>query len=990
MNALVLHSLFFVSGAAGLIYEVVWVRQFGNVFGSTVYSVALVTALFMCGLGLGGYAAGRFADAGFRSDPRSPLRWYGRIELAIGALALALAFLLPRLAPLAAQISHYVPDEAGFHRLSAATSIARYAVAAALLAPITLLMGATLTLLIRYTVGRDVEAAGWRISFLYAANTAGAALGCILTDTALVPAFGLFGTQALAVGLNLTAGAGALALVRADHTPRPAPLEATPGEVPGPSGGSWRAAAVFTGLALGLTGFASMGMQVVWFRHLVSVHGSSRATFSMVLFVILTGIWIGSLLGSACDRRLRRPLALFAVAIALFLLSTLGALAYFDAYQVIAHRGALFLRSPPTTDFGWALATHWAALRPTLLVVGLPILFLGAAFPLANAHVQRLAASVGQRAGALYLANTAGAVAGSLAAGFLLLPALGTQRATLVVMTAALLAVAALQGAQWSGRAGSLRGNAVFAVCFTLPLLALVAWARLPEDFLLKRSLIQLTADGRLGVRNNLQTRRLLALREGVNETIAVLEYPNLSRALFTNGHSMSNNQVDAQRYMRAFSHIPLLIHERPRTAMVMCFGVGNTLHAALLHPLERVDLVDLSEDVLEHAHWFAETNRDALHDPRVQVFVNDGRQHLRMAPPESYDLITGEPPPITLAGVVSLYSREFFALARSRLRPGGLISYWLPIRQATPDAVRSLVRGFVDVFPDSVLLSGGRGELILLGRVGGPPQLDPERVRARLAELPLVAKDLHDVYLGRLQELYGTFVASAETMRNATSSSPALTDDRPILEYSAPSDSRVFNLPVNLFDVSDAASWCPKCLAPRDGPADDAPETYAVHLELMREIYSHPSFVRARPGQFRPPVPRVPSGEVAAAEVRRSLFLRSVLGMGPSEHQRARKLVATGRLAEGTSVLEDVVLLMPGSAEAHADLGDAYLGAGRGSDACRELERALSLSPGLERARSGMASCPPVTSGRAGERTSGASAPRSRDARASRPGPSP
>ena len=226
--------MFFVSGAAGLIYEVVWVRQFGNVFGSTVYSVALVTALFMCGLGLGGYAAGRFADAGFRADPRSPLRWYGRIEFAIGALALALAFLLPRLGPLAAQISHYVPDEAGFHRLSAATSIARYAVAAALLAPITLLMGATLTLLIRYTVGRDVEAAGWRISFLYAANTAGAALGCILTDTVLVPAFGLFGTQALAVGLNLAAGAGALALVRADRTPRPAPLEPRPAGSGGP------------------------------------------------------------------------------------------------------------------------------------------------------------------------------------------------------------------------------------------------------------------------------------------------------------------------------------------------------------------------------------------------------------------------------------------------------------------------------------------------------------------------------------------------------------------------------------------------------------------------------------------------------------------------------------------------------------------------------------------------------------------------------------
>ncbi|MGH7287715.1 MAG: tetratricopeptide repeat protein, partial [Myxococcota bacterium] len=512
----------------------------------------------------------------------------------------------------------------------------------------------------------------------------------------------------------------------------------------------------------------------------------------------------------------------------------------------------------------------------------------------------------------------------------------------------------------WSERAGSPRSAAIFAVCFTLPLLALVAWARLPADFLIRRSLTLLqAADERAGVHGP-KALRLLALQEGVNETIAVMEYPDLSRGLFTNGHAMSNNKIDAQRYMRAFSHVPLLIHERPRTAMVMCFGVGNTLHAALLHPLERVDLVDLSEDVLEHAHWFAETNRDALHDPRVRVFVNDARQHLRMMPPESYDLITGEPPPITQAGVVALYSREFFALARSRLRPGGLISYWLPIRQAMPDVARSLVRSFVEVFPDSVLLSGGRTELILLGRVGGSPQLDPEHVRTRLAELPQVAKDLHGVYLGRLQELFSTFVASAETMRYASLRARALTDDRPALEYGDPSYSRRFGLPASLFDVSDEASWCPKCLAPRDAPADDGPETYAVHLELMRRLYSHPYFLRSRAGNFKQPVPRIPRGEVAAAEVRRSLFLRSVLGLGPSEHRRARKLVGAGKLEEGIHLLEDVVLLMPGDAGARADLGEAYLSAGRGPEACREFERALAMSPALDRARAGTTSCRP------------------------------
>jgi spermidine synthase len=977
MTSLALHALFFASGAAGLIYEVIWVRQFGTVFGSTVYSIALVTALFMCGLGLGGFAAGRFADTRFRHDPRSPLRWYGRIELAIGALALLLALGLPRLAPLASAIASYAPDAAGFERLAPVGSLARYAIAAALLAPITLLMGATLTLLIRLTVGRDVRAAGWRVSLLYAANTAGAALGCLLTDVLLVPAFGLLRTQVLAVGLNLVAGAGALALARTawaargEATAPPAEPARGPGRAAALTGRAAAAlpgraaaaltgrAAALTGLALGLTGFASMAMQVLWFRHLVALHSGFRTAFSVLLFVILCGIWLGSLAGSALDRRLGRPLVLFAALIAAFVVSTLAGLAAFDAREVMRFSHALLVASPPTSDLGWALATHWTLLRPALLLVGLPILCLGAAFPLANAHVQRLAASVGERAGALYLANTAGAVAGSLAAGFLLLPALGTQRASGVVLAAALLGVAALGGAAWSERARSRRSTVAFALCFALPLLALAGWTRLPGDFLLRRSLTHLeqAADGRAGVGAG-PSLRLLALREGVNETIAVMESPDLSRALFTNGHPMSGNHVEGQRYMRAFAHVPLLLHERPRTALVMCFGVGNTLHAALLHPLERVDVVDLSADVLAHAPWFAETNHGALGDPRARVFVNDARQHLRMMPPESYDLITGEPPPITQAGVVSLYSREFFALARSRLRPGGMISYWLPIRQASPEAVLALVRGFVEVFPDSVLLSGSGTELILIGRVGGRPELDPARLRAQLAERPAVASDLRRVYLDRPQEWFGLFVASAETMREASAASEPLRDDHPVLEYADASYSRHFALPVALFDLSDAESWCPTCLTPRDGPAEDAPESYAVHLELMRRLYGHPRFATNRASErvaLRPP-----AGEAAGAEVRRSLFLRSLLGLAGEEQERARALLRAGRRADGIRLLEDVVLLSPGDGRARLELARAYFGDGRPAEACREVERAARLVADAALLRSAEARCQP------------------------------
>jgi spermidine synthase len=484
----------------------------------------------------------------------------------------------------------------------------------------------------------------------------------------------------------------------------------------------------------------------------------------------------------------------------------------------------------------------------------------------------------------------------------------------------------------------------VFAACYALPLLALGAWTRLPGDFLLRRSL------------THLRQHRLLALREGVNETIAVVEYANLSRALYTNGHSMSATSPDAQRYMRAFSHVPLLLQERPRTAMVMCFGVGNTLHAALLHPLERVDLVDLSVDVLEHAGWFAETNGNALRDPRVRVFVNDGRQHLRMAPPGSYDLITGEPPPIAHAGVSALYSREFFELARSRLRPGGLISYWLPIRQVSSDAARSLVRAFVEVFPSSVLLSGAGSELILLGARDDAPRLDPERLRARLAALPAVTRDLHEIYLDRPQEFFSTFAASADTMRRASERALPLTDDRPALEYGAALYTRRAGLPPDLFDVGDAAGWCPACLAPRAEAGADGPESYRVQLAVTRQLYASPDFLLRRPGDLQRAPLAMPSGEAAAAEVGRSLFLRSLLRLAPSDYRRARALLEAGRLEEATRLLEEVVLLAPGNPKVRAALGQAYLAAGRREEARLQFDRALAIAPDLEEARAGLA----------------------------------
>ena len=228
-----IYLLFLLSGLSGLIYQVIWVREFGNVFGNTIHSASLVVAVFMLGLGAGSYLVGSWADRRYAAEPDSLIRAYGYVELVIALMGLVVAASLPHLGTLSALVSSYSREPSGWYALSTASYFARGAAAVVLLTPITMLMGGTLTLLVRHLVRHDLEVGGWRIALLYAVNTAGAALGCALTDFVLVPAYGLFGTQMFAVAFNVVAGVGALVLanhsgvrLKADRRARSATAEA--------------------------------------------------------------------------------------------------------------------------------------------------------------------------------------------------------------------------------------------------------------------------------------------------------------------------------------------------------------------------------------------------------------------------------------------------------------------------------------------------------------------------------------------------------------------------------------------------------------------------------------------------------------------------------------------------------------------------------------------------------------------------------------------
>jgi spermidine synthase len=931
MLSAVIYFLFFCSGVSGLVYQVVWVREFGNVFGATIYSTSLVVAVFMLGLGSGGYLVGRWADRRYLHAPESLLRAYGFVEFLIAGFGLAISLALPHLHALAALSSSYAVDKAGWFALSPLSYAAQAAIALGVLGPITLLMGGTLTLLIRHRVRADVERAGvWKIAVLYAVNTAGAAAGAFLTDFALIPAAGLRATQLMAVALNVVAGAGALLLsrfparvateVRASARRRPqasTSLESLPTESRG------RRLHVVTGtcVALLLSGFAAMGMEIVWLRHFNLLLGGFRAVFSLVLTIVLAGIGTGALIGGVVHRWSAKPVQRLMLVQALLTAAMLLGLMSNSFADLDAERHAIEATLGGLSPFGRRLAEIWYNARPMLIELGVPSILMGGAFPLANAVIQHAERAVGTRAGVLYLTNTAGAVCGSLVAGYVLLPLFGMQASATILALAAALPILPL--------ALIIDRRAALGAVLTPTLIAAVVvawWLRLPSDYVLQQSLAPLSAG-----------ERLVAIHEGVTEVVAVTEVPGRGRSLMTNGHAMSSTALLDQRYMRALAHIPLLSAAHPTRVLVIGFGVGNSTEAATLHPsVERVDVADLSRAILEHDCYFHEANNGVLHDPRVRVYVNDGRQHLLMQPAAAYDLITLEPPPVAHAGVAALYSREFYDLARTRLKPGGFLSQWLPAYQVPAETSLAMARAFIDVFPQSVLLSGMQGELLLVGRSGASIEVDPDRLARALEQSPKVADDLRRLDLGTVTEIVGTFVGSADTLARATRDSVPVSDDRPLQEYGVRSvlSSGTIGVPAALFDLSAAAKWCPRCFdGDRPVAAVAGLDTY---LALLDEAYHAPADARTALAS-RAGTPRILGSAYLGAVLPDSDAVYNIIGVA---------LLRETRYGEAADAFRAALKRRPDSADANRNLGTALAATGHASEAIEYLRRAVQLAP--------------------------------------------
>ena len=426
------------------------------------------------------------------------------------------------------------------------------------------------------------------------------------------------------------------------------------------SGARWLTAAFASGLAL-------LGLEVIWFRFLLLFMPGTSIAFALMLSVVLAGIGLGGLAASAWLRanahawRWAAPVAFAA-----------------GAAAIASYSGFRFSLEPLAPgEMPGILGT----LRIAIPLIT-PVSFLsGVFFTLAGAALRDEMPSAAAAAGRLSFANTVGAASGSLLAGFVLLPALGMEQSLL-----AMVLVYGGIGALLLPHANSI-ARAASAGAFALAL-AFFPFGLMEDHYL------------RVPVDRWSSSSRLIGVREGLTETLQYTETRALDRpyrhSMLTNSFTMSGNHWRSRRYMKLYVYWPVAVHPDLERALLISYGVGSTAKALTDTPgIETIDVVDISRDVLEMSDLlFPEPAEHPLRDPRVRVHVEDGR-HFLQTTPRRFDLITGEPPPPQIAGVVNLYTREYFDLVRSRLAEGGIVTYWLPAHSLSPQGSLAVLAAF-------------------------------------------------------------------------------------------------------------------------------------------------------------------------------------------------------------------------------------------------------------------------------------------------------
>ncbi len=785
LRVAIVSAILFLSGIGALIFETLWLRLSGVAFGNSVWAAALILSSFMAGLALGNAIA-----ASSRIGRWRPLHLYALLEVLVALLGCTIVFGLPALGellrPVWQMLWDYQPTLLGL----------RFILSFLILLVPTTAMGLTLPVLIEDPVLRQTNF-GRAIGFLYGSNTLGAVAGAVLGEAYLIAAFGLRGTS-LAAGLaSCIAAAIALFVAKRQGETNTHVLQRTfPLRLDVKYRPPWRLLFVSFG-----TGCILLALEVIWFRFLRLYVASSSTAFAVMLAVVLGGIGLGSILASLIHGRSTHLDQLLPS------LLLLGAVLVLLSYWFFP--SALIPASVGVFDISW-----W---RITLLSTALmfPVaLASGILFPSIAASVQ---ATVGDRmnsTGITTLFNTIGAALGPLLASFVLLPGIGYQWSLIACALgyALLSIVAAFVVRQPVAGLKARHGESVLWRTWTLSrapkhnlasmvllglwivlilLLAIFPYRRAESHFAHASRPYETEYQGEV-------LARVVKRIEGTSDTWQLLRRDLFGEPyyyrLMSNAFSMSATNPPGQRYMRLFAYLPLAFRPESADVLLLCYGCGVTADALLHGPnVRRMDVVDISKEVFRLADFYSGTDHtNPLHDPRATTFIQDGRFFLQ-ASPRQYDIISGEPPPPKNAGSVNLYTEEFFSLMKSRLKEGGIATFWLPLDQLKLNEAKAILRAFHNVFSNACVWASADENWIMMG-INGPGRSVSEEDLRRLWSDRATGTDLKRIGVEVPQQLGALFLMDGDEIDRITSGSSRiapLTDNYPKRLSDAPWDEK-------------------------------------------------------------------------------------------------------------------------------------------------------------------------------------------------------
>jgi spermidine synthase len=719
----VFFAAIFVSGSSALIYQLIWVRLLGLVFGVSSFAVATVVAVFLLGLGLGSYFFGKWSE-----KTENPLRIYMYVELGIAVSSLA-SYLIIDYLPVYRYLHEYAYNNLDFYGIS----LIRMLLSVVVLLPPVFLIGGTMPLIAKYFLTTS-KTFGSSFSKLYYLNTLGAFTGALLTGFIFVKYLGVSATLMIAVAGNLLV-AGVIGARKSGSEPLPESAEES-------SPYSYMLIILF------LTGFISLSYEVLWVRILSTYDLSTSQAFALIVAGFLLGFSVGSYLVSRMIDLRRNLEGLFSRVCILTALSGAVVLFLFQRFQAVSDWLAISL----------SVDLRILSLAMAFVVSFIPAVFMGVLFPLGLKIYAKDVHRIGAKAGNIFLSNTAGCVLGSLLTGFVLIPFVGMWNTTLILVNLSLLISLVL----------FLRERN-----FSRP-----DWAFMLLVCVLANLLV--FSDSKT-FHKEMQGLDLIYYAEGLSGTVTVVEGKDY-RGIFVDGQNVSGTDPVLVADSKMLAHLPLLLSHEPQAALTVGYGTGTTSGSMLLHDVA-VDAAEIEEKIIEAAPLFSKINYQSYANPNLQIVLDDARNYIDVVD-KKFDVIVTDVTNLKYKRNPYLYTRDYFQVMQNALTQEGVAAAWLPLGGLSFEDLRILIATFDKVYPHTTVwyFTPYPTHFII---VVGTPQQTAVDLTELARKMDKVKNDLQTIRVDNAYEIAAMLLLGERDVDGLVAGARIHTDNHPILEFS-------------------------------------------------------------------------------------------------------------------------------------------------------------------------------------------------------------